>query len=468
MTLHRLLQRQLAKFNLSKDCLPEKTDNWHEFIRHVSKAYEEHDQDRYLLERSIDISSKEMRESNAMLEYAQEIARMGYWHYEANTDTSTWSKGLFLILGLSPNQAALNYEDFMKLVHPEDEADFRKQVDMALEYGMPYEYDLRIQKANEGYRWYRTIARTDSEKKQLSGVMMDINDIKLSEELRKELHAKLVTTARMAGMSEVATSILHNVGNILNSVNVSAAILKKNISKDHHKKLAAILAMVETHLVGLEQYLTEDSKGKLILPYLAALANALTTDFESNIAEAESLETNISHIKDIISTQQSLGGKTTVIETISLPDLINNAIKSISLEKYHVRVKVVFDTDTQIITSDKSKLFQILTNLLANAKDAMYNERDLNRRNITVQVSESDNSMLCIRVYDQGIGISQSDLERIFSFGFTTKQHGHGFGLHSCAIYARELGGSLVAESAGKNKGACFILTLPIFSKDGE
>lgn len=468
MTLHRLLQRQLAKFNLSEDSLPESLENWLDFISHVSKAYAESDQDRYRLERSIDISSIEMRESNSMLEYAQEIAQMGYWHYEANTDSSTWSKGLFLILGLSPNQAALNYEAFMKLVHPEDAPDFRKQVDMALSQGISYEYDLRIRKADEGYRWYRTIARTDLEKKHLSGVMMDINEIKLGEELRKNLHAKLVTTARMAGMSEVATSILHNVGNILNTVNVSAAILKKNISQDHHKKLTAIVAMLEEHLSGLEHYLTQDGKGKLILPYLGALAKALTSDFESNLAEAESLETNIGHIKDIISTQQSLGGKTTVIETIALPDLIHNAIKSISLEKYHVQVSVVFNTNTKTIKSDKSKLFQILTNLLANAKDAMHAERDLNKRRITIHVSDSAPDMLCIRVEDQGIGILESDLERIFSFGFTTKEDGHGFGLHSSAIYARELGGSLVAESAGKNAGACFILTLPAFSKDGE
>lgn len=468
MTLHKLLQWQLTKFGLSEDTLPKSVDDWLAFIGHVSKAYTEHEQDQYRLERSIDISSQEMRESNAMLEYAQEIARMGYWHYEGETDTSTWSKGLFLILGLSPNQPALNYGHFLDLVHPADRPEFKKIVDMALAQGVSYECDFRVLKGTEGYRWYRTIARSSVEKNELSGVMMDINEIKLSEELRKELHEKLVTTARIAGMSEVAASILHNVGNILNSVNVSAAILKKNLSHDHHKKLGTIVKMLEEHRSGLEEYLCHDSKGKLILPYLHALTDTLSNHFETNTAETQSLETNIGYIKGIISAQQTLGSKNTMIESLKLPELINNALRSINLERYNIKVTIHYDTDIHSIRSDKSKLFQILTNLLTNSKDAMDRECDVKKRAISIEVCEVENKLLCIKVRDQGVGIAKDNLERIFSFGFTTKENGHGFGLHSSALYASDLGGTLVAESAGPGEGACFLLTLPISFREGE
>ena len=66
-----------------------------------------------------------------------------------------------------------------------------------------------------------------------------------------------------------------------------------------------------------------------------------------------------------------------------------------------------------------------------------------------------------IAVIDTGIGISPENLTRIFAHGFTTRKDGHGFGLHSGALAAKELGGKLSVESAGLGQGASFVLDLP-------
>jgi signal transduction histidine kinase len=73
---------------------------------------------------------------------------------------------------------------------------------------------------------------------------------------------------------------------------------------------------------------------------------------------------------------------------------------------------------------------------------------------------------MLIEVIDTGVGIPPENLERIFSHGFTTRKEGHGFGLHSCALAAKDLGGSLHAESAGPGQGATFTLTLPVTQQE--
>ncbi len=159
--MHRLLQRQLKKFGFTADELPQNLEKWTQFIAHINKTYCENDQDRYLLERSIDISSKEMRDINSKLEYAQDIAQMGYWHYDADTDTATWSKGLFKILGLPPSNSALNYASFLALVHPNDKTGLKIVVEKALQEKEDYDYELRVRNTDNEYKWYRTIARAN-------------------------------------------------------------------------------------------------------------------------------------------------------------------------------------------------------------------------------------------------------------------------------------------------------------------
>jgi two-component system, NtrC family, sensor kinase len=110
---------------------------------------------------------------------------------------------------------------------------------------------------------------------------------------------------------------------------------------------------------------------------------------------------------------------------------------------------------------DKQKVLQIIVNLVKNAKEAFHDDSAQTARHVIVRTSLRDEKTLQIRIADNGIGIAAEDLTRIFSHGFTTKSTGHGFGLHSCANAANEMGGALTVASDGPQKGASFTLELP-------
>ena len=115
---------------------------------------------------------------------------------------------------------------------------------------------------------------------------------------------------------------------------------------------------------------------------------------------------------------------------------------------------------------EKQKVLQILVNLVKNAADAL-GENSKEPRGITLLTTLEEGNRVKISVRDNGIGISQENLTRIFAHGFTTKKTGHGFGLHTGALAAKEMGGALIAQSDGHGTGATFILELP-FAPAGE
>jgi signal transduction histidine kinase len=110
---------------------------------------------------------------------------------------------------------------------------------------------------------------------------------------------------------------------------------------------------------------------------------------------------------------------------------------------------------------DRHKVLQILVNLLTNAKYAC-DESNRPEKRINVWIRKDSSDHVRIGVCDNGVGIAAENLNRVFEHGFTTRKTGHGFGLHSCALAARELGGSLTAQSDGPGKGATFILEIPL------
>ena len=109
---------------------------------------------------------------------------------------------------------------------------------------------------------------------------------------------------------------------------------------------------------------------------------------------------------------------------------------------------------------DRHKVLQILINLLRNAKHAMDATVDRTKR-LVVRVGLGTSGTVKITVIDNGVGIPAEHLNKIFNHGFTTKKDGHGFGLHSGANAAKEMGGCLTAQSDGPGRGAEFNLELP-------
>ncbi len=296
----------------------------------------------------------------------------------------------------------------------------------------------------------------------------DITQRKDAEREREDLNRKLMATSRQAGMAEVATGVLHNVGNVLNSVNVSASLVEQSIKRSRVSTVAQVAGLMTEHAGDLGEFLTKDERGRMLPQYMEQLARHLGAEQEQLLAEVRSLTSHIGHIKDIISVQQSIAKTKGVIESVSLRDLLEDALRMSAGRLDRHRVKVVRQyASVPPVKTDKHMVLQILVNIINNSMDAMKEARSQDKSGESVltlrlAADEHDPANVCVEIRDSGIGIARENLTRIFTHGFTTKQKGHGFGLHSAALAAKELQGSLTAHSDGPGTGAGFVLSLPI------
>jgi len=293
------------------------------------------------------------------------------------------------------------------------------------------------------------------------GVSHDITELKDAEAKLEAAHQRLLETSRLAGMAEVATDVLHNVGNVLNSVNVSCSLTMDRMKSSKVSGLCRASALLEENRGRLGEFFTSDPRGKQIPDYIAALAEHLTADQTVALKELEQLVKHIDHIKQIVAMQQSYAKVSGVVETVSAVQLVEDAlhINAAALTRHDVHVRREFE-EAPPIQTEKHKVLQILVNLIRNAKYAM-DESGRPDRLMTIKICPDGNGAVKIEVMDNGVGIPQENLTRIFAHGFTTRRNGHGFGLHSSALAVRDLGGSLHAHSDGLGKGATFTLCLP-------
>jgi two-component system, NtrC family, sensor kinase len=294
------------------------------------------------------------------------------------------------------------------------------------------------------------------------GSNKDITAAKVMEQEFEKSNAKLREMSRRAGQAEIANNVLHNVGNVLNSVVISAGLIGGKVRDSKSQGLAKAVHLMNEHAADLGDFFTRHDKGKALLGYLNMLVTALAAEKLSIAAEFESLTRSIEHIKSIVATQQRYAGSTSVLEPVQIRDLLEEALRmnAASIQRHRVRVIKEF-ADVPSLLLDRHLVLQILINLIANAKRAMDGVPD-RPHHITLRLGYVEGSGLTIEVADDGEGIGPEILPRLFGHGFTTRRDGHGFGLHSCALAAREMGGSITAHSEGPGRGAVFTLQLPV------
>jgi sensor histidine kinase regulating citrate/malate metabolism len=293
---------------------------------------------------------------------------------------------------------------------------------------------------------------------------VEMSERKKVQAEKEELYQKLVQASRQAGMADVASSVLHNVGNVLTSINVSTDILLKTLKKPMVGDVCRIASMFHEHQDNLEAFLTQDSKGKQIPSYLGMVAESLSGSHQTIQSEIDSLVKKIDHIKQVITSQQDIAHAGDVRESASVEDLMEQALMMGMPEpdKYGIQVVREYARVPPIMT-DRHHVLQILVNVITNAKNAMV-EYPANSHCLTVRIGLPADRTGSVRfeVTDTGGGIKAENLPRLFAQGFTTRKAGHGLGLHSAAISAKNLGGTLQARSAGEGRGATFMLDLPL------
>jgi PAS domain S-box-containing protein len=335
------------------------------------------------------------------------------------------------MLGIQPGElASRSISDF---THPDDVARASTELKRLWDGEIDIvDYEERYARKDKSVLWVRVtmaLVREGNIAPEYSvGFVRDITARTESAQDLERVHKQLMAASRRAGMAEVATNVLHNVGNILNSINISASLVVE--------------------------------RAKRIPEYLATLGEQLVTDQQMALRVLASLRGNLEHIKDTVAMQQNYAKRCGVIETAEVVDLVEDSLRlnAGAFTRHGVTLHREFSA-VPPITVDKHKVLQILVNLVRNAKYAC-DESGRTDKLVTLRIESAVNGVR-ICVVDNGVGILAENMGRLFTHGFTTRQSGHGFGLHSGALAAQELGGSLRVESDGPGCGAAFILELP-------
>lgn len=291
--------------------------------------------------------------------------------------------------------------------------------------------------------------------------------IQMQERLRAEMElsrarAELMEMARQAGMAEVATGVLHNIGNALNSVHISAELVASGPLHGSATALEQLRNLLETPSGPVAQVLEGSEAGMRFRNYLTQFTKTLGDERSRAVQEVSRIRAGVEHLRRIIMSQQEFAKGRRMVEPHRASSLLDESLLLCDnwVRKAEIGVDRLYETDAEV-TVDRTQVIQILINLIKNALAAMV-DLPAGAGKLVIGVSEAmDSDRVSLWVRDNGVGIPEENLVRVFRAGFTTRVDGHGFGLHSGANAAREMGGSLRAESAGPGRGSTFVLELP-------
>ena len=396
---------------------------------------------------------------------ATRAARAGVYEVEEGTEAVWWSDTMHELYGQAPGGRHPTLSEWLELIHPEDRAAARDAIAIALRDRTQLCTRYRAVRPDGTTCHLETLAAVVSDssdaRPRLVGIDLDVTARIEAEERERALQTQLRDASRNAGMAEVATNVLHNVGNVLTSVNVSASLVMDSVKATRVNALGRVADLLQQQRERLTEFFASDGRGQALPEYLTQLAQHLNAEQETTVRELGSLRKNIDHIKDVVTMQQRYAKLAGVAETVSVPGLVEDSLR-INGDSPSAQ-PIIFERDFETVPAiivDKHKVLQILVNLVRNARHACEAAAKDDSR-IVVRVANRVGGVQ-VTVSDNGIGIPPENLTRIFNHGFTTKANGHGFGLHSGALAARELGGTLHAESAGPSRGATFTLDLPL------
>jgi PAS domain S-box-containing protein len=466
--MHAILARQLKRAGSQFGSPPVDANAWTGFLQSIDRAYAQADDDRYLLERSLAISSEEMGELHGQL--------------AAERDTIS-----SVICSLAEGVCAVDPSGIIVFINPEAKrlfhlqhredlngqrlsdlvqakfADNRSLVQVLADSCGAAASEKRLVVAGDKEIFITCMIAPLGQARE--GFVITLRDVTERTRLEAEsldLNRRLLEASRQAGMAEIASGVLHNVGNVLNSINVSATIagdLAKGSGVNAVSKLAALL---EANRSRLGTFLENDPAGTRIPEYVSKLADQLQQERTTLLEELSQLRNNVDHIREIIATQQCYAKGTSggVKESESIATLIDNAlsISAATLTRHNVAVIRRLEPLPTVYV-ERHHVLQILINLLNNAKKAVL-VRPMDDRTITVSLS-SISGQIQVGVADNGVGMTPATIKRLFQHGFTTDPRGHGFGLHSAALAAKAIGGSIEGCSDGPGQGSIFTLKFP-------
>jgi NO-binding membrane sensor protein with MHYT domain/two-component sensor histidine kinase len=399
-----------------------------------------------------------------LLGLATRAAGISLWELDVANRKTLWTENEIESLRAVGVDNRLEPNAMIAMTHPEDRAIMFDAIDAAvLENKEVCAFRFRVLTADGKSVHLEAHARifcdAAGRPERILGVSWDVTEQVLHEERKRELQSQLRDASREAGMAEVATGVLHSVGNVLNSLGVSASLMQSQLRESRVGNVQRLAELLTAQGDQVGKFLESDERGRQMPAYLAKLGENLAEENQRLQAEAAAIAAHVGHIRTIVAAQQTYARRGGVTEAVDIAQLLDGAVAIHFADMTDVMIRREYEP-MEPLTLDRHKLIQILGNLLSNARHALKDRGDA-RRQLTLRIRRNDSESVEIEIQDSGVGIPPEVLGRLFEFGFTTKKDGHGFGLHTSAILAKELNGELLAFSEGPGSGARFRLRLP-------
>ncbi len=411
----------------------------------------------------------DLQHGKNLLTLATQAAGIACWEYDVATRSTLWTENEIEALREAGIDLRARPDELMAMIHADDAAAALAAIRDSVPQHRPV-CALRVRLLIPAGKTVHLQAHARlsfdalGQLERVLGVAWDVSDLVLQEERQLQLQVQLRDASHQAGMAEVATGVLHNVGNVLNSLGVSAALVLARVRDSRVGNVQRVAKLLTDQGDRLGAFLENDPRGREVPGYLTQLGEHLGAESAHLQAETQAIVTHVEHIGRIVVAQQSYARRSGITEEIDVAELLDNAIAL----NFTGSIDTTVNRDYQAVpglTIDRHKLMQILGNLLSNARHAL-REQTEGARILTARIRAPADGSLSIDVEDSGIGIEAGVLKRLFEFGFTTKKDGHGFGLHVSGILAKDLGGELSGHSDGQGRGARFSLRLPLAAAD--
>ena len=337
---------------------------------------------------------------------------------------------------------------------------------------------------------FTEIARRDARlARQVDELNREIEERERAEEALRHNQQAMSQLAREAGMAEVASGVIHNIGNTLTSISISSDLVATRLANTRRRSLPTLSQLLAPASFQTAAVFSAHADGPELRTLLAQITEVLSHDLTETTRLVEILQAGNSHLKRIVASQQSLARTHRNFEPFVLREALQEALllaQTIAREPCAIahcpsdaRCGRNGDCihngpppkinecalDVSGVYADRNLVVQILVNLLLNAHDAIATLAP-DAPLICLCIGPAHGGLLSLTVTDNGEGITEDRILSLFTYGYTTKASGNGFGLHNSANAARMMGGELAASSPGPGRGATFTLQLPVYSTD--
>ncbi|GEP45584.1 PAS domain-containing sensor histidine kinase [Brevifollis gellanilyticus] len=380
------------------------------------------------------------------------------WNY---ISLSPQSEGF---LGYKHEEWMSGTQFFRDRVHPQDLPNLLTAWKNSLTKVKRFQIEFRFQKKDGSYAMLceNGVALPDANGHlTMCGVLKDVSQRHAQEDMQMRAHRQQVEAAHEAGKAEIAKSVLHNIGNVLTSLNVSAKLHVEKLASSRGANLGKAARLLRENEANMAKFIKESPQGRRLPAYLISVSEHLAEESRQLYIDAIGMVQHIEHMKDVIALQQVHGRASQMEEAVDLANLFEQslALEGDVLRDHDIQITRNF-ADMPPVMLPKNLMLQVLVNLISNARHAV-SATGVRERHITMTISQPQTGVAALTVQDSGCGISRNNLQRIFTHGFTTRKEGNGFGLHHAALLVEEIGGKLSAWSEGEGNGASFTLEFP-------